>query len=82
MIKNKKMIKRDILDKFRALNAEGSYILPFSQLESDYLADLDAEEKKIFKKAINELISKGLVEDVKGSEHNLRLTPKGVDLIS
>ena len=82
MIKNKKMIKRDILEKFRTINAEGDYILPSSWLESDYLADLDTEEKKIFKKAVNELISKGLVEQVKGAELNLKLTQKGKDLLS
>ena len=82
MIKNKKMIKRDILEKFRTINAEGDYILPASWLESEYLKDLDTEEKKIFKKAVNELISKGLVEHVKGTELNLRLTQKGRDLLS
>ena len=82
MIKNKKMIKRDILEKFRTINAEGDYILPASWLESEYLKDLDTEEKKIFKKAVDELISKGLVEHVKGTELNLRLTQKGRDLLS
>ena len=82
MIKNKKMIKRDILEKFRTINAEGDYVLPASWLESEYLKDLDTEEKKIFKKAVNELISKGLVEHVKGSELNLKLTRKGRDLLS
>ena len=82
MIKNKKMIKRDILEKFRTINAEGDYILPASWLESEYLKDLDTEEKKIFKKAVDELISKGLVEPVKGSELNLKLTRKGRDLLS
>ena len=82
MIKNKKMIKRDILEKFRTINAEGDYILPTNWLKSEYLANLDSEEKKIFKKAVNELISKGLVEYVKGSELNLKLTQKGKHLLS
>jgi hypothetical protein len=82
MIKNKKMIKRDILEKFRTINAEGDYILPASWLESEYLKDLDTEEKKIFKKAVDELIAKGLVEQGKGSELNLKLTQKGRDLLS
>ena len=81
MIKNKKMIKRDILNKFRTINPEDGYIIPPSWLESDYFEDLDSEEKKIFKKAVNELISKGLVENVKGSELHLKLTRKGMDLI-
>lgn len=81
MIKDKKMIKRDILDKFRDIKSEENYILPRHWLESDYFKTLRPEEKKLFKKAVNELISMGLVEDVKGSTLNLKLTQKGMDLI-
>ena len=81
MIKDKKTIKKDILDKFRSLTAEDKYVLPPEWLESDYFESLKREEKRIFKKAVNELISKGLVENTNGSKLNLRLTPKGADLI-
>ncbi len=81
MVKSKKMIKRDILDKFRTLNADDDAVLSSSWLESDYFKDLDSEERKIFKKAVDELISKGLVESIRGSELNLKLTRKGADLI-
>lgn len=81
MNKDKKMIKRDILDKFRDIKAEEDHILPHHWLESDYFINLRPDEKKLFKKAINELISKGLVENVKGTGLNLKLTQKGADLI-
>jgi hypothetical protein len=81
MNKDKKMIKRDILDKFRDITADEDYILPQCWLESDYFKTLRAEERKLFKKAVDELISKGLLENVKGTGLNLKLTQKGADLI-
>ena len=81
MVKDKKMIKREILDKFRSLVEEEQYVLPPKWLESDYYRHLGTEEKKLFKKAVRELISMGLVESVRGSELRLKLTRKGADLI-
>jgi hypothetical protein len=80
-MKEKKTIKRDILDKFRALNAENEDLLPPHWLEMVYLKKLNTEEKKLFKKAIQELISMGIVENVEGPSLNLRLTQKGENLI-
>lgn len=80
-MKEKKTIKRDILDKFRALNAENDDLLPPHWLEMVYLKKLNTEEKKLFKKAIQELISMGIVENVEGPSLNLRLTQKGENLI-
>ena len=83
MNRDKKAIKRDILDKFRSIGVEND-TLPPQWLESDYFDSLDKAEKKIFKQAIKELVSSGLVEQikqVKGTDTNLRLTQKGVDLI-
>lgn len=80
-MKDKKTIKRDILDKFRVLNAENNDLLPSHWMEMIYLKRLNAEEKKLFKKAIQELISVGLVENVEGPSLNLRLTQKGENLI-
>jgi uncharacterized protein YaaW (UPF0174 family) len=80
MYKDKKAIKRDILDKFRTLGIEQD-LLPSQWLETDYFESLDSEEKKLFKKAIQELVSSGLVEQVQGPVANLRLTQKGADLI-
>ena len=80
MYKDKKAIKRDILDKFRTLGSEQD-LLPPQWLENDYFESLDSQEKKLFKKAVQELVSSGLVEQVQGPVENLRLTQKGADLI-
>lgn len=80
MYKDKKAIKRDILDKFRTLGIEQD-LLPPEWLENDYFESLDSQEKKLFKKAVQELVSSGLVEQVQGPLANLRLTQKGSDLI-
>ena len=80
MYKDKKAIKRDILDKFRTLGSDQD-LLPPQWLEDDYFGSLDSEEKKLFKKAVQELVSSGLVEQVLGPVENLRLTQKGADLI-
>ena len=80
MYKDKKAIKRDILDKFRTLGSEQD-LLPAQWLENDYFESLDSQEKKLFKKAVQELVSSGLVEQVQGPIANLRLTQKGADLI-
>jgi predicted transcriptional regulator len=80
MHKDKKTIKREILDKFRLLGSEND-TLPQNWLELDYFAGLDNEEKKLFKQAIKELVSSGLVEYLEEPEDNLRLTQKGADLI-
>jgi hypothetical protein len=80
-MKEKKTIKRDILDKFRALSAENDDLLPSHWLELVYLKRLNAEEKKLFKKAVQELVSMGIVENVEGPGLNLRLTQKGENLI-
>lgn len=80
-MREKKTIKRDILDKFRTLSAEKNDTLPSHWLELVYLKELNAEEKKIFKKAIQELVSVGIVENVEGPNLNLKLTQKGENLI-
>jgi hypothetical protein len=81
VMKDKKTIKRDLLDKFRTLNAENDDILPPHWLELVYLKRLNSEEKKLFKKAIQELISMEIVQNVEGPSLNLRLTQKGENLI-
>jgi hypothetical protein len=81
MVKDKKEIKKDILDMFRTLENEEDDVLPPEWLESDYIKRLNWEEKRLYQNAVNELISKGLVENVKGSALSLKLTDKGADLI-
>jgi len=81
MAKDKKEIKKDILDLFRSLENEDRDVLPPELLESDYFKHLNWDEKPLYQDAVKELISNGLVENVKGSVLNLKLTDKGADLI-
>jgi hypothetical protein len=81
MIRDKKTMKKEILDKFRSMKTDSNYILPGNWLEFDYFATMNREERKIFRQAVKELISLGLVENVRGRELNLKLTQKGEDLI-
>jgi hypothetical protein len=62
-------------------NAESGDLLPVHWLESVYLQRLTADEKKLFKKAVQDLISMGIVENAEGASLNLRLTQKGENLI-
>jgi hypothetical protein len=80
-MKDKKTIKREILDKFRSMNAEHQETLPLHWLELVYMKKLSADEKKLSKRAIQELIAVGIVENVEGPGLNLRLTEKGQNLI-
>lgn len=80
-MKDKKTIKREILDKFRSMNAESQETLPLRWLELDYMKKLSADEKKLFKRAVQELISVEIVENVEGPSLNVRLTEKGQNLI-
>lgn len=80
-MKDKKSIKRDILNKFRELDTETEGMLPPHWLDLVYLKELNAEETKLFKKAIQELMAVGIVENVEGPYLNLRLTQKGEYLI-
>ena len=81
-MKDKKTIKREIIDKFRSINAENQETLPLHWLELVYLKKLGIDEKKLAKRAIQELISAGIVNNVEGPGLNLRLTEKGQNLIS
>jgi predicted transcriptional regulator len=81
MAKDKKEIKKDILDMFRSLENEDGDVLPPELLESDYFKHLNWDEKPLYQDAVKELISNGLVENVKGSAPKLKLTDKGADLI-
>jgi hypothetical protein len=80
-MKDKKTIKREILDKFRSMNTENQETLPLHWLELVYMKKLNTDEKKLSKRAIQELISVGIVENVEGPSLNLRLTEKGQNLI-
>ena len=82
MLKDIKDIKKDILDKFREIDAEEDDILPVRWLTEEYFLNLNTYEKKIFKKALKELESQGLVANIKRPILNLKLTEKGANLIN
>jgi predicted transcriptional regulator len=82
MAKDKKDIKKDILNMFRSLQDEDKDVLSPERLESEYFKRLNWDEKIHYQKAVNDLISKGLVKNVRGSSLNLKLTEKGADLIN
>jgi len=63
------------------MNAENQETLPLHWLELVYIKELSTDEKKLSKRAIQELISVGIVENVEGPSLNLRLTEKGQNLI-
>ena len=81
MFKDKKDIKKDILNMFRSSLNEDKDILPPELLESAYFNHLTWDEKQLYQNAVKDLISKGLVKNVKGSSLNLKLTEKGANLI-
>ncbi|MGD9054761.1 MAG: hypothetical protein PVJ41_15800 [Desulfobacterales bacterium] len=81
MFKDKKDIKKDILNMFRSSLNEDKYVLPPELLESAYFNHLTWDEKQLYQNAVKDLISKGLVKNVKGSSLNLKLTEKGANLI-
>ncbi|MDJ0984625.1 MAG: hypothetical protein QNJ26_03690 [Desulfobacterales bacterium] len=81
MAKDKKDIKKDILNMFRSLQNEGKDVLPPEFLESNYFQHLNWDEKQLYQNAVKDLISRGLVKNVRGSSLNLKLTDKGANLI-
>jgi hypothetical protein len=81
MGKDIKDIKKDILDRFRALEGEENDVLPEEWLLQEYLPLLNAHERKDFEKAIQQLAAKGFVKYDKNSGLKLQLTEKGANLI-
>lgn len=81
MGKDIKDIKKDILDRFRALEGEENDVLPEEWLLKEYLPLLNAHERKDFEKAIQQLAAKGFVKYDKETGLRLQLTEKGANLI-
>lgn len=78
MRKDKKAIKRDILNRYRT---RGKPILCRMWLDTHYAASLDNAARRLLPGAVAELVHSGLLEYTQGHLPNLRLTPKGADLI-
>ena len=81
MVKNKKMIKKDILGKFKELEMKEDKRLPVTWLQNDYFRRLNTIERKTFNKAVAELASRGLVEYKHGACPEVKLTRLGEHLI-
>ena len=81
MSRDIKAIKKDILDKFRAMDGEEDDALPEDWLKEEYLPFLNAFERKDFEKAIRQLASKGFLKYEAGPVPKLQLTEKGANLI-
>jgi predicted transcriptional regulator len=80
VIRSKKMIKIDILEKFKELENEEAK-LPSGWLKMDYLMPLNTYEKKVFSKAVGELAASGLIECRSGTSAEVKLTQLGENLI-
>ena len=81
MEKNMKMIKIDLLNKFREMEELPDPVLPRVWLRKDYIGGLNNHERKMFDLAVNELASSGLVEYTPGGFPEVKLTSKGENLI-
>lgn len=80
-MKEKKAIKKDILDQFKAMGEESTQALSHLWLEEYAMEILSKDEKKLFDQAIKELVGKGLVEFTGSQRNDLKLTEKGANLI-
>jgi hypothetical protein len=81
MKKDKKSIKRYILDKFRSMDEDENFVLPVNRLFNEYVEKLDSYDSQMVLTAAKELASVGLLEMLKGPAPELRLTQKGANLI-
>jgi predicted transcriptional regulator len=81
MSKGKSDIKRDILSKFREVNAGPGRALPPSWLEIFYISGLNPKEKRLCEQAVNELVDDGLVLFKDDSRRVMIITERGVEKI-
>jgi hypothetical protein len=80
-MKDKKTIKREILDQFREIDAGRGDELSPAWLEDVYLKQLRRPERKLYHVAVKELAAMGIVEKESGDDLRLRLTLKGEKLL-
>lgn len=71
----------DILNKFREMEEDVARTIPKEWLKNDYFTRLTINEKKLFKKAVNELALNGLIKYTPGALPEVKLTRKGEYLI-
>jgi hypothetical protein len=82
MLQDKKEIKRNILESFRAASPEDDFRLPRYRLLRNCLPGGDRNGRLLFEKAVRDLVSQGLVEVRDKPFTSLHLTDKGIDLLS
>jgi len=80
-MKDKKAIKKDILDQFKSMGEEATQPISHLWLEEYATEILSKDEKKLFDQAVKELVSKGLVSLAGNHNKDLKLTEKGANLI-
>jgi hypothetical protein len=80
MLKTPKIIRRDLLNKFRS-ELDQQDTIPPTWLEENYWPLLSSQEKGYFKKAVSDLVEKGLIEKDNSPVPTLRLTEKGAYLL-
>jgi hypothetical protein len=82
MSRDIKDIKKEILDKFRAMDGEADDALPEEWLAKEYLPFLNNYERKDFDRAIKQLEATGVLKlRMTGRVPKLSLTEKGANLI-
>lgn len=80
-MRDKKTIKRELLDRFREIDAECGDPLDPEWLHQGYLEQLKRPERQLYRKAVAELAAMGIIEKEPGDGPILRLTLKGEKLI-
>jgi len=80
-MKDKKTIKREILDRFREIDAGNGDELSTEWLEDVYLKQLRRPEQKLYQKAVQELAAMGIIEKGAANDLRLSLTLKGEKLL-
>ncbi len=81
MSKDKPDIKRDILSKFREVNAGPGRALAPSWLQMFYKPGLDPQEKRLCETAVNEMLDDELIYFKDNSQRVMIITETGVEKI-
>jgi hypothetical protein len=81
-MKDKKTIKRELLDQFREIDAESGDELDPKWLQNVYFKQLRRPEQKLYQKAVAELSEMGIIRKETRAGLNLRLTLKGEKLLA
>lgn len=81
-MKDKKIIKREILEQFREIDAGHGDELSPEWIKDVYLKQLRRPERKLYHMAVKELAAMGIIEKRPLDHMRLRLTLKGDKLLA